>query len=388
MELKFIGIGSNLELENSVGNTLIEAFESKNFNKVTIISAFSSLSAVKGIKHLASINKINDLTIITGIDQKGTSKEALEELLNSDAKAYVFYNPASIIFHPKLYLFRGEKMIQIIIGSSNLTSQGLFQNIEASISLKLDVDNDDLKPIHDLTENFKSLLELTDPNLKEISEPIIKELLELGIIPEEAERKKIYSKNHIKEKANRDKILQLFPKRKSATINEIFRKSSFSESISDIEERIISNDFLYNDNEETIVWEKILSDRDINMPSNPKTNPTGSMLFTKGINKKINQLEYFRHDVFSNLEWKKMENKENKESANASFQLIINGKDCGFFNLTVTHRTDSDSETFLQANSVTDLRWGKAINYIKNPELKGEKLQLLKKGDLFIIKIN
>ena len=135
MGLKIIGLGSNLDLENSLGNELIKAFESCDYNKVFIITAFSSLNAVSGINQLAKANKIKDITIITGIDQKGTSKEALEELLNSQAKSFVFYNPSSIIFHPKVYFFEGADKIKLIVGSSNLTSQGLFQNIEDYLCL-------------------------------------------------------------------------------------------------------------------------------------------------------------------------------------------------------------------------------------------------------------
>ncbi len=38
---------------------------------------------------------------------------------------------------------------------------------------------------------------------------------------------------------------------------------------------------------------------------------------------------------------------------------------------------------------MTNISWGKAKEFIANPELKGKKIELLKKGDMiFILKID
>ncbi|PQL90747.1 hypothetical protein C4S77_09830 [Apibacter adventoris] len=388
MNFKIIGLGSNLDLENSLGNELIQIFESHEYNKVHIITAFSSLSAVNGIISLSKENKISDLTIITGIDQKGTSKEALEELLNSTAKSYIFYNPSNIIFHPKIYFFEGIDKIKVIIGSSNLTSQGLFQNMETSICVEVNK-NEDLSLIKDLTQNFSSLFDLSDKNLKEISKELIEELSKLDIIPNEIDRKRSYSKSSIREKNNREKIISLFPKRKSAKINQKFKKSKFIESISDIEEDIAEVDFLDNNKEEILVWKSsALKERDLNIPTGKNTNPTGSILLKKGETENIDQRHYFRDEVFNNLDWTKDKTHNHIERALATFKIIIEDNEVGLFTLKLSHNTDIESVTYKQKNSMTNISWGKAKEFIAKPELLGKKIELFKKEDLFILKIN
>lgn len=47
----------------------------------------------------------------------------------------IVYSPNAIVYHPKIYLLRGTNSHLIVVGSSNLTGSGLFQNIEASLSI-------------------------------------------------------------------------------------------------------------------------------------------------------------------------------------------------------------------------------------------------------------
>jgi HKD family nuclease len=50
------------------------------------------------------------------------------------------YNNAG--FHPKLFIFRNENDVKIIIGSSNLTGGGVEKNVEANLILKTEPNND------------------------------------------------------------------------------------------------------------------------------------------------------------------------------------------------------------------------------------------------------
>src|SRR5690606_12756867 len=53
-----------------------------------------------------------------------------------------------------------------------------------------------------------------------------------------------------------------------------------------------------------LMWESNgLTERDLNIPTGPNTNPTGSMLFKKGNMDDIDQRHYFREDVFVDLDW-------------------------------------------------------------------------------------
>ena len=75
----------------------------------------------------------------------------------------------------------------------------------------------------------------------------------------------------------------------------------------------------------------------------------------------------------------------------AKFKIIIKGIDYGFFNLEITHNKNINSETYLQNNSMTKLKWGDARNYIRNESLIGSILKLYKPAlstNYFIIEIS
>lgn len=131
MNLQLLGQGYEPESEFAVGKQLMRLLADTDFHTFTGISAFASQSGVDGLgKFIAEAkNHLERIVIIVGVDQKATSKEALEALLALEIEAFVFYQPSHTIFHPKIYLFEGKERSELIVGSSNLTMQGLFSNV-------------------------------------------------------------------------------------------------------------------------------------------------------------------------------------------------------------------------------------------------------------------
>ncbi|MBK7336708.1 MAG: NgoFVII family restriction endonuclease [Saprospirales bacterium] len=97
--------------------------------------AFVSTGGLKNIIEELIAFKENggEIKLYLGVNLNVTSKEALEQLLENGIESYVVYSPNNIIYHPKIYAFEGDETKRAIIGSSNLTESGLFQNIEASV---------------------------------------------------------------------------------------------------------------------------------------------------------------------------------------------------------------------------------------------------------------
>ena len=198
MEITLLGQGYEAESKKSVGKKLIEFLEQKDFHTFTGISAFASQAGITGLaKHIATAKKhFGNLNIIVGVDQKGTSKEALEALLNLKINAFVFYQPSFTIFHPKIYLFEGKEKSELIIGSSNLTAQGVFTNIEASLLVSIDNSVEaDRKIVEQFKDYFKGVFDFTDPNLKKLSKKIIADLVRAKVVPSEAKQMKCYFAN-------------------------------------------------------------------------------------------------------------------------------------------------------------------------------------------------
>ncbi len=197
MKTTFLGQGFEPRSIDAVGHHLIAALNSVDFHSFTGLSAFASEAGIFGLSThiLPAKQNYKTLTLIVGIDQEGTSEEALNEILNLNIDSYIFYQKESPIFHPKIYLFEGDKYVKLIIGSSNLTGRGLFTNVESSLLIEFDNDDKDgAALLTELKSYYQSLFDLSDPNLFKISGETITYFVEKGIVPDEAMRRKIYSK--------------------------------------------------------------------------------------------------------------------------------------------------------------------------------------------------
>ncbi len=389
MKITFLGQGFEAVSVNSVGKQLIKFLADKDFHSFTSISAFVSESGVTGLsKHILKAKKhLKTITIVTGVDQKGTSEEALLALLKLDIKAFVFYQPSFTIFHPKIYLFEGTDKSVLIIGSSNLTSQGLFTNVEASLLVSIDNSLEtDRIIVEQLKDYFKGIFDYKDPNLKKLSKGIITKLVHAKIVPTEAERKAIQEKYETIEKET--SISKIFPKRELAKIPSEFRGIKNTTAKTPTTTSIVGG----VPKKGKLVWESgKLTERDLNIPKGSNTNPTGSMLFKKGKTEGIDQRHYFRDTIFSSLNWKRDTKPKTShlERAEATFSIVIDGKSSGTFNLTLTHNTSTATRSYEQLNSMTSISWGKAKSVIAREGLIGKCAKLYKtnKKDEFIVEI-
>jgi len=380
MEIKLLGQGFEGISENSVGNHLIRFFVDENFDSFLGISAFTSEAAVLGLsKYISSSKKhLRNITIITGVDQKGTSREALEALYNLEIDVYIFFAPPPFpIFHPKIYLFEGKEKSELIIGSSNLTMSGLFSNVETSLLISIDNHSvEDRKIIEQLKDYFKGIFDYSDPNLKKITTHLIYDLVLAKIVPTEKERKAEYSKTDKEERKGIETIFgEIFPKRKTAKIPDKFRRTTKPKDLVKVKEIKPSISGITS----KLLWESgPLTERDLNIPKGANTNRTGSMNLKKGLLVDIDQRNYFRNTVFKSLDWKHdpTPSKAHLERATATFRIIVFGKDYGDFILTLNHNTKTDTITYKQNNSMTSISWGKAKEVISNEALIGKNAAL------------
>ena len=157
MDTIIIGQGYNLAEDTSVSKELIKQFNSRRYNSFTCLVAFASYGGVSALTRYIKDGKRRGMNIrvILGIDQKGTSKEALEEVLSWGVDARIYHTDSRNIFHPKVYLFENEDIFTLIVGSNNLTIPGLVQNVECSLLIKDILSN----PVHkDFYNYWKSIL--------------------------------------------------------------------------------------------------------------------------------------------------------------------------------------------------------------------------------------
>lgn len=188
MDTKIIGQGYNLEADTSVAKELIEQFNSKRYDAFTCLVAFASYGGISALTPYILTEKERGvkIKIILGIDQKGTSKEALEEVLSWGVESKIYHTQSVNIFHPKIYLFENTDIFTLIVGSNNLTTMGLVKNIECSLLIK------DTKGEHSVHNDFyiywKSIIDGVDINLMPITQELIDKLYAEQLIPTESER--------------------------------------------------------------------------------------------------------------------------------------------------------------------------------------------------------
>lgn len=399
------------DCKESVGSVLLESFADQAFSKFACLSAFASLKGVTGIGDAIEQSKthIKTFSVIVGIDLEGTSKEALEALLKLNIRATVYYTSSPIIFHPKVYVFEGDDKTRLIVGSSNITMRGLFQNVE--VSLKVDFE----KPDPDGEELLKQAKSYLNPffdgtigNLQKLTPELINQLLENELIPTEAEKKKAHEQRRESQKRKQETtkidISKLFPPVQIQKLPEGFKierpprktepqtvtitplSSTTKISITPEQPEIViatppTSIPTVHDPwaiKGKLLWKKQdLPASDVLYAQTPTTKITGGLRLTqaewKVNNNSIDQTKYFREDIFKNLSWIPVRTTPFVEVAEVKCYVNILGQDKGLHRLVLRHKPSGEAH---QHNYTTILSWGELGEEIKKINLTGKTFYL------------
>lgn len=185
MNIKF------LHHDRTIGEELSKTLRDGQYNFFKIIVAYTRNSGISRIYNDLEFfkNHGGKTSIITGIDQGITSYQALMNIrVFADNNLYIHHDRNfDITFHPKLYLFGKQKIQKIIIGSSNLTSGGLFLNFEANLSLELDNSENSNSLIKDFDSYWDYLIK--DINTKKADDSLLSDLLKKGSLLDEQRKR-------------------------------------------------------------------------------------------------------------------------------------------------------------------------------------------------------
>ncbi|GAA5496832.1 hypothetical protein Rhal01_03019 [Rubritalea halochordaticola] len=161
---------------------LKSSLKSDEFNEFTVIVAYAKSGPLLRLEeHLENWKKDGGKSrIIIGVDQQGTSIEAVELSLSNFDEVYITQEK-SITFHPKIYAFKGNKKATAFIGSNNLTVGGTEMNFEAAIELQLALPEEESK-YAEIESCWYNLMPAQCPATKKVTEEVFKELCDQNII--------------------------------------------------------------------------------------------------------------------------------------------------------------------------------------------------------------
>lgn len=221
MDVKFIAQGLGTEHNSPLGDKLVDALGKEEYCSFFAFVAFVSTSGIRNIENelVRFKDRGGEIRLYIGVDLHGTSQEALEKLLELNIQTFIVFSPNGIVYHPKVYSLKGAENNFLSVGSSNLTTSGLYQNIEASVCFSWNGDDEQGTELHsDICDHFNTLLSQQAICCQLLSQEIIDLLVSSKIVLPEATSRAITNKvkkdNSAIPISNNKELLEAFKKLK------------------------------------------------------------------------------------------------------------------------------------------------------------------------------
>lgn len=334
------------------------------------ISVLISVAFVRqaGVAALAPALKIvaPKTRCFIGIRNDITSFQAVESLLATGVQVFAVDTASRHrVFHPKLYLAQSRNTACAVIGSANLTFNGLHNNIEASSLVKLKLaDPDDANFVTKIVAAFDSLVAKHSQHVFEIAGLAhARQLFDEGRLADEAVLPRSPTVARVKPGVAPDDL----PPMALATVKAPRPLKPAGQGNARVGFEL--------------VWKSgPLPRRSLQIPIGQKANKTGDIGLGKGAFLEIDQVTYFRADVFGRLQWTRAKTRKSfLERARADFELVVKNINCGTHSLEVTHDANPASNQALNDNHVTRLKWGAATSFIAREALLNRTLYLYRR---------
>jgi HKD family nuclease len=156
----------NKPADNKAIVDVVRSLFSDNPFSVDILVGYASVSGFEAILDplKAHVQNGNSFRIVVGCDY-GSKHEQVFRLMQKvkfdypdkiGLKVFTHAGNPSETFHDKLYIFRFQAEVVVLVGSSNLTKGGLLENHELLVSLRYNVsDKRDKRQLEDFERIFK-----------------------------------------------------------------------------------------------------------------------------------------------------------------------------------------------------------------------------------------
>lgn len=369
--------------ERTHGAAVRELFDVGKVKAVAISVAFVNEG---GVEHIEDAFKPHAKVtrVFAGIRNEITSIQGLERLRQTiEARLYtVDTGSRLLVFHPKLFLVKGEDRARMIIGSANLTLGGLNNNVEASVLLDCDLTVDaDRELIEAVEEQLDGIITDYAEHVAPVtSKAILEGMLKSGRLIDERALPPPRPRTSVRGAGDMDTLTRI--KLKVARIRRPLAKAAAPKKPKPATPAAptkvaapapvpasIGVDF-------ELVWEsKPLTRRDLTIPTAAGTHATGSVSLDKGLlPEEVDHRHYFRDEIFPELAW--ASRSATVDEAYAKFQLVVKGISHGDFDLAIRHTTSTDTRSYEQRNAMTRLSWGPMREHVAREDLIDRTLAL------------
>jgi HKD family nuclease len=161
------------------------ALEDTRFSKFSFVVAYAKSGPLLRLESLIKERRQNGLTVnaLFGLDQQGTSHQALAFALQHFSATYVSREP-NVTFHPKIYIFEGSECGRVFVGSNNLTVGGTETNFEAAMQLDFSLPADQAT-FQTFRDSWSELLPANCPATKPLSGALLAQLVSEGTVIDE-----------------------------------------------------------------------------------------------------------------------------------------------------------------------------------------------------------
>ncbi len=350
-----------------------QLIELLSLSDVTDFLAGVAFVKQSGVRRIAdALGRVgNKAAFFVGIRNEITSYQGITSLLNTGANVWAVDTATHRrVYHPKLYLSLSAEMALAVVGSANLTAGGLGLNVEASARLSFDLSNKaDLKTVTDVKRTFDDLpTQFPKHVFKITSEAAAAKLLNEGRLVDESQQ----IANPPSGVLVKDRSDDLAPMKLRTRAVDVLKGRDKAKSGAPSQKRILVMAGF------RLVWtSNPLSERDLNIPTGPKTNATGSMGMKRGAwEEDIDHRHYFREVVFAACHWEIDPGNTRWERASIVAELKVKGIWHGHFAFRLSHNRDKNSRTYAQKNFMTHFSWGDAKPLIARGDLLGRQLSL------------
>ncbi len=318
-------------------------------------------------------------SLIVGIDEGGATFQGLELAMELFDPVFVFHDPGrpKRTFHPKVYLFQGERAAVLLVGSNNATAGGLFSNYEATLTCELHLASRGDRELFEAMRSWFDALYSDADVCRPLNAPLLKALMadpKYGIQDEDRQRKRPAHEEDYEGVTADEPGASIFGASKTAKAGQAPVRPRTSRVIPAKRgaRRVAVRGVRVTDR-----WWKQLTASDAQR-TKPGSNPTGKIHLTKASHD-IDHTTYFRRDFFSGVRWQSQpQRRGTKELATVDFDVTISGNDYGRYPLVVDH---ADYRVAEQRNAPTWLHWGPLGPILRQQDLTGAWVVLERRDD-------